>query len=101
MAQASYSPEASRSSSEASRTGSQGTQHKSTSSTDQTASAIGEQVEDTVRRVSEQGRQMGDSVQRVAGNFKGAVDRSVQDQPMMTLVLAAAVGFVLGALWKS
>jgi ElaB/YqjD/DUF883 family membrane-anchored ribosome-binding protein len=37
----------------------------------------------------------------VAGNLKGAVDKSVKDQPMATLAMAAAVGFVLGALWKS
>ena len=37
----------------------------------------------------------------VAGNLKGAVDKSVKEQPMATLALAAAFGFVLGALWKS
>ncbi len=37
----------------------------------------------------------------VAGNIRGAVDKSVKDQPMATLAMAAAVGFVLGALWKS
>jgi len=37
----------------------------------------------------------------VAGNIKGAVDKSVKDQPMATLALAAAVGFVLGAIWKA
>lgn len=37
----------------------------------------------------------------VAGNLKGAVDRSVKDQPMATLALAAVVGFVLGAIWKA
>ena len=37
----------------------------------------------------------------VAGNLKGAVDKSVKDQPMATLAMAAALGFVLGALWKS
>jgi ElaB/YqjD/DUF883 family membrane-anchored ribosome-binding protein len=37
----------------------------------------------------------------VAGNLKGAVDRSVKDQPMATLAMAAAIGFLLGALWKS
>ena len=37
----------------------------------------------------------------VAGNIKGAVDKSVKDQPMATLAMAAGVGFVLGALWKS
>jgi ElaB/YqjD/DUF883 family membrane-anchored ribosome-binding protein len=37
----------------------------------------------------------------VAGNLKGAVDKSVKDQPMATLALAAVVGFVLGAIWKA
>jgi ElaB/YqjD/DUF883 family membrane-anchored ribosome-binding protein len=37
----------------------------------------------------------------VAGNLKSAVDKSVKDQPIVTLAMAAAVGFVLGALWKS
>ena len=37
----------------------------------------------------------------VAGNMKGAVDKSVKDQPMATLALAVAVGFVLGAIWKA
>lgn len=37
----------------------------------------------------------------VAGNLKSAVDRSVKDQPMATLALAAVVGFVLGAIWKA
>jgi ElaB/YqjD/DUF883 family membrane-anchored ribosome-binding protein len=41
------------------------------------------------------------SAGEVAGNLKGAVDKSVKDQPMATLALAAALGFVLGALWKS
>jgi ElaB/YqjD/DUF883 family membrane-anchored ribosome-binding protein len=37
----------------------------------------------------------------VAGNVKGVIDRSVKDQPVTTLLVAAAVGFVIGALWKS
>jgi ElaB/YqjD/DUF883 family membrane-anchored ribosome-binding protein len=37
----------------------------------------------------------------VASNLKGAVNKSVNEQPMATLALAAALGFVLGALWKS
>jgi ElaB/YqjD/DUF883 family membrane-anchored ribosome-binding protein len=37
----------------------------------------------------------------VAGNIKGAVDKSVKDQPMATLALAAVVGFFLGAIWKA
>jgi ElaB/YqjD/DUF883 family membrane-anchored ribosome-binding protein len=37
----------------------------------------------------------------LAENFQGAVDKSVKEQPLATLALAVAVGFVLGALWKS
>ena len=33
--------------------------------------------------------------------MKGAVDNSIKDQPMATLAVAWAIGFVLGALWKS
>ncbi len=59
------------------------------------------QAEDVANRVAEQGREAGQRMQEVAGNFKGAVDRSVKEQPMATLAMAAVVGFVLGALWKS
>jgi ElaB/YqjD/DUF883 family membrane-anchored ribosome-binding protein len=41
------------------------------------------------------------SVGEVAGNLKGALDKSVEHQPVATLAMAAGVGFVLGALWKS
>ncbi len=58
-------------------------------------------VEGVAGRVVEQGREAGERVQEVAGNMRSAVDQSVKDQPMATLAVAAAVGFVLGALWKS
>jgi ElaB/YqjD/DUF883 family membrane-anchored ribosome-binding protein len=58
-------------------------------------------AEDAAHRVADQGREIGESFQEVGGNIKGAVDRSVKDQPMATLAVAAALGFVLGAIWKS
>jgi ElaB/YqjD/DUF883 family membrane-anchored ribosome-binding protein len=63
--------------------------------------SVADQAENVANRVADQGREMGERVQEVAGNFKGAVDRSVKDQPMATLAMVAVVGFVLGALWKS
>ena len=45
-------------------------------------------------RVAEQGREAGQRVQDVAGNLKGAVDKSIREQPMATLALAAVVGFL-------
>jgi len=62
---------------------------------------MADQAESVASRAAEQGRDAQERVREVAGNFKGAVDRSVKDQPMATLALVAVVGFVLGALWKS
>jgi ElaB/YqjD/DUF883 family membrane-anchored ribosome-binding protein len=68
--------------------------------TDQFGKAA-DQAEGMANRVAEQGREAGERIQEVAGNFKGALDRSIKDQPMATLAGAAIVGFVLGAIWKS
>jgi ElaB/YqjD/DUF883 family membrane-anchored ribosome-binding protein len=62
---------------------------------------VADQAEQVAGRVADHGREAGERMQEVAGNFKGAVDKSVKDQPMATLAVAAALGFVLGALWKS
>ncbi len=72
------------------------------------ASRAGEKVgqamhsaESALNALQTQGREAGEQVSAVAGNLKTAVDRSVKDQPMATLAVVAALGFVLGALWKS
>jgi ElaB/YqjD/DUF883 family membrane-anchored ribosome-binding protein len=61
---------------------------------------VADRAKSAADRVAEQGRDAGERVQKVAGNFKGAVDKSIKEQPMATLALAAVVGFVLGAVWK-
>ena len=60
-----------------------------------------DQAEEMANRVAEQGRQTAERMQDVAGNVRGAVNKSMKEQPMATLVVAGIVGFVLGALWKS
>ncbi|WP_072395242.1 DUF883 family protein [Hyphomicrobium sp. CS1GBMeth3] len=65
------------------------------------AERTGEQIERTVQNFADQGRQATEHVQVVAENFKTAVDKSVKDQPLTTLAIAAGIGFVIGALWKS
>ena len=62
---------------------------------------VADQAEGMANRLAEQGRDAGERVQEVAGNVKGALDRSLKDQPMATLAMAAVLGFVLGAIWKS
>jgi ElaB/YqjD/DUF883 family membrane-anchored ribosome-binding protein len=63
--------------------------------------SVADQAENVANHVAEQGREVGERVQEVAGNLKGAIDRSVKEQPMATLAMVAVAGFVLGALWKS
>jgi ElaB/YqjD/DUF883 family membrane-anchored ribosome-binding protein len=60
-----------------------------------------DRVEGVASGAADQMREAGDRAGEVAGNFKSAVDKSVKDQPMATLAMAAALGFVLGAIWKS
>jgi ElaB/YqjD/DUF883 family membrane-anchored ribosome-binding protein len=43
----------------------------------------------------------GKQVGAVTGNMQKAVDKSLADQPYATLAMAAAIGFVVGAIWKS
>jgi ElaB/YqjD/DUF883 family membrane-anchored ribosome-binding protein len=64
-------------------------------------SKAADQVEGAASRVAEQGREAGERMQEVAGNFKGALDKSIKDQPMATLAGVTIVGFILGAIWKS
>ena len=62
---------------------------------------VADRVEGAATSAADQAREVGDRAGEVAGNFKRAVDKSVKHQPMATLAMVAAVGFVLGALWKS
>ena len=63
-------------------------------------SSTANQAERMVRQVADQGRAAGERMQEVG---RQALDRSIKDQPMVTLATLAAaaiVAFVLGALWK-
>jgi ElaB/YqjD/DUF883 family membrane-anchored ribosome-binding protein len=64
-------------------------------------SRAADQAEGMANRAAEQGREATERMQEVAGNFKGALDKSIKDQPMATLASAAVMGFILGAIWKS
>ena len=44
---------------------------------------------------------MSENVQAVANNMKDALEKSMREKPLTTLAMAAAVAFVLGAIWKS
>jgi ElaB/YqjD/DUF883 family membrane-anchored ribosome-binding protein len=57
--------------------------------------------DDASDRVKDAAGDARQQVEQVAGNVKGAIDKSVKDQPITTLLMAAALGFVIGAIWKS
>lgn len=65
------------------------------------ASNLAEKTGERLQDLADQGRQATEQFQVVADNFKTAVDKSVKDQPLTTLAIAAGIGFVIGALWKS
>ena len=50
--------------------------------------------------IAEQARRYGEKAQQAAQEFKPFVEKSMKEQPMSTLAAAAAIGFVLGAIWK-
>lgn len=58
-------------------------------------------VEDEASGIAARAREVATNAEDVAENFQTALDRSVRDQPLTTLAAAAAVGFVLGAIWKA
>lgn len=65
------------------------------------AGNLAEKAGERIQDLADQGRQATEQFQVVADNFKTAVDKSVKDQPLTTLAIAAGIGFVIGALWKS
>jgi uncharacterized protein YjbJ (UPF0337 family) len=52
-------------------------------------------------QVSQQGREVREGIAGVTDNLQSAINKSLRDQPMATVAMAAIVGFVLGAIWKS
>lgn len=62
------------------------------------------------RKSDEHGRQtslvgslgdVADQTKAVYGNFASALEKSVREKPTGTLIVAACVGFALGAIWKA
>jgi ElaB/YqjD/DUF883 family membrane-anchored ribosome-binding protein len=71
------------------------------------ADATGEQVKETAQgakdladNIAQQARQQGERAQEAIGQFRPFIEKSLREQPMKTLAVAAAIGLVLGALWK-
>jgi len=84
------------------------------SNTNPTTDATHDAVDDLKGRAHEQVDRVGDQAERAAKfaenvaremngyatRLRPALERSVKDQPMLTLAGAVAVGLLLGKLWK-
>jgi ElaB/YqjD/DUF883 family membrane-anchored ribosome-binding protein len=57
-------------------------------------------AEELAGRVAEQAREYGEKAQEAARNVRPYVEKSMKEQPMVTLAVASMIGFALGALWK-
>lgn len=66
--------------------------------TEKLGEAARQTAEDVTERARSAGREMSDNVQAVAGNFREAVERSVERQPITTVLLAMAAGVLIGGL---
>jgi len=60
-----------------------------------------DELEGAAKAISDQGRQLSENVQEVGTNVRRAAEESMRDEPFTTLAVAAVLGFLLGAVWKS
>jgi ElaB/YqjD/DUF883 family membrane-anchored ribosome-binding protein len=56
--------------------------------------------ENVAAAAMKRGSEMSHEVQDAVGSAKTAVDTSVRNHPMTTIAVTAALGFLLGAMWK-
>ena len=56
-------------------------------------------VEAAVENLQDQGREAVKAAREVRDRMTYAVDKSVQDRPYTTLLLAVGLGFLVGTIW--
>lgn len=81
----------------------------------ETASAVSEAARDVASEVADvaqrragevaevargHAREMGEAVGEVGSHFRGALERSLEKQPLTTVLLAVATGVVLGGILR-
>ena len=66
-----------------------------------TVCSAADQGSELAERAMEQGREVTAMAQKAPGAMREALDTSLKQQPMATLAIAGALGFLLVALWKS
>ena len=61
---------------------------------------MAEGAQDMAGKVADQAREYAEQAQDAVKQVKPFVEKSLKEQPMVTLAAVAVLGFVLGALWK-
>ncbi len=61
---------------------------------------VGDMISDAGDYAGKRGREAMDNVRGVGDTLAVAVERSVTARPYTTLALAAAAGFLVGAMWR-
>ena len=74
---------------------------KSESKVESIISEAARTVEQATDAVTHQATRAKRNVEQAGGDLDRAVRDSLHQQPMATLAAVVAVGFILGALWKS
>ncbi len=64
-------------------------------------SVVSAKIDEAASAVSDQAAQMKHGMEEIGGRLDSAVRKSLREQPIGTLLAVTAVGFVIGALWKS
>ena len=64
------------------------------------AADVAANAQELAGNVMDQAREYTEQAQEAAKNFKPFVEKSMKEQPMATLAVAALIGAALGALWK-
>jgi ElaB/YqjD/DUF883 family membrane-anchored ribosome-binding protein len=62
--------------------------------------SVTDNSDEIAANAAEQARVYGEKAQELAKKFKPYVEKSMKEQPMATLAVAAAIAFALGALVK-
>ena len=61
---------------------------------------VADNADEISAKAAEQARVYGEKAQELGKKFKPYVEKSIKEQPMATLAVAAAIAFALGALVK-
>lgn len=77
---------------------------KASATMDQVGKKVGETADkasNVIAAMQDRGERARTSTNEVFGNIREAIEKSARTQPTTTILISAAAGFLIGALWKS